>query len=367
MTSSPALRRATGDVTACGIVYAGLTAGTYLNAVDSGMLGSDEVQRRLWVGQAITLTALAVVVITGAVRAHRARRAMAGIVTDLARDGGELRRYLAAQLGDPGLVIAYPVEGGSRYVDSRGQPISVPEDGAVATPVRRNGVEVALLIHHAVLNSARTESLASAVGLALEYERLNAEARAQLADLRDSGERIVAAGDTERRRLERDMHDGAQQQLVSLVLRGRLLGARHPDDTSIAPAVVSLGTAAEQLRMTARRLSSVLLDTAGLPAALAALAESRPVTMGSMPSARLPALLETTVYLLAERASRDAGVAVSVTEADGTVTAVLDCDSEPELGDLVDRVTTLGGTLHQTTADTGRTIVTARWEGARTA
>lgn len=357
--------RAIGGATICGLLFAALTAGTYLNGLASGALGSDETDRRLWVGQAIALTALAVAVIAGAMSARRAHRAVTSVVTELARGGADLRADLAARLGDPALEIAYPVDGGTRYVDSRGERVSVAEDGrTVLTPVRRRGVAVAAVLHRSDLDADRVESLASVVGLALEHERLNAEARAQLVELRRSGERIVAAGDAERRRLERDLHDGAQQHMVSLVLRGGLIRARHPGDEGVATALTALTTAAEELRATARRLSSVVLDAAGLAAALSALAESRPLTVRSLPIGRAPALIEATIYLLAERASRDSSVDIAVAAEDESVTATLECASEPALAELADRVATLGGTLVEELTPTGTTIVTARWDRA---
>ena len=90
-----------------------------------------------------------------------------------------------------------------------------------------------MILHRSDLldNPELIEEVASAARLALENERLQAEARAQLEDLRSSRARIIEAGDAERRRLERDLHDGAQQRLVGLslalrLLRGRLGAAR---------------------------------------------------------------------------------------------------------------------------------------------
>ena len=133
------------------------------------------------------------------VRARRARVAVAAMVVELAQapPPGGLREALAGTLGDPALIIAYPLRDG-RHVDANGVPIEIEAtSGRATTALVRDGETVALLAHRAdLLGDPRfVEEVASAAGLAFEHERLEAEARAQLEELRTSRARLVAASD----------------------------------------------------------------------------------------------------------------------------------------------------------------------------
>ena len=125
---------------------------------------------------------------------------------------------LAGALGDPTLEIAYRLADG-QYVDASGRAVELPSDPARAvTPITADGKEVAVLVHDPALldEPALVESVRATAALVLEIERLAAEVRSQLAEVRASRERIVSAADAERRRIERNLHDGAQQRLVTL-------------------------------------------------------------------------------------------------------------------------------------------------------
>ena len=167
----------------------------------------------------------------------RSRLARGGLA-DLFRELGTLRGVrleagLAKVLGDPGLVLAYRVPGERSYLDGRGQPVVLPAPGGdrAAAPVERDGRELAMLIHDASLDDdpELVGAVAAAAAIALDDARLQAESEDRLAELRASRERIVAAGDAERRRLERNLHDGAQQRLVSVALQLRMIQRQHPD------------------------------------------------------------------------------------------------------------------------------------------
>ncbi len=118
---------------------------------------------------------------------------------------GELRSALAEALGDPGLELAYWLPDRGAYVDARGQPTGVdpPPAGKVATAVEHDGNRVAAILHDEDLASDRdlVRAVGAAAALTLENERLDAELRARLEELRASRARIVTAGDAERRRL----------------------------------------------------------------------------------------------------------------------------------------------------------------------
>ena len=103
------------------------------------------------------------------------------------------------------------------------------------TAVVRDAETIALLVHRDLLGDARVvEEVASAASVAFDNERLHAAARAQLAELRTSQARLVAASDRERQQLERDLHDGAQQRLVGLTLALRLTRARLGPESELA-------------------------------------------------------------------------------------------------------------------------------------
>jgi signal transduction histidine kinase len=181
-------------------------------------------------------------------------------------------------LGDPSLALAYWYPAESRYVDSDGRPVELPEPGAArsSTLIERDGQPVATVIHDPALhyNSALVDSVCAEAGLSLDNERLAAELRAKLAELQASRARLVQTADTERHRIERNLHDGAQQQLVSLKIA---LGLARQLVTSLPEAAELLtqaehqaAEALEDLRELARGIYPPLLADLGLRAALEA-------------------------------------------------------------------------------------------------
>ena len=162
----------------------------------------------------------------------RSRLSRAGAVSALVeRLGGvSVRDALADALGDPTLTLAYWLPRPGRYVDADGRPGGAAGAGrarAAATEIVRGGEPVAAIVHDAALleEPALVRAAGAAAALALENERLDAELRARYDELRASRARLVATGDAARRRLERDLHDGAQQRFVALALKLRL--AQH--------------------------------------------------------------------------------------------------------------------------------------------
>jgi signal transduction histidine kinase len=261
---------------------------------------------------------------------------------------GQLAATLAERLRDPSLRLAYPV-GDGRYTDADG--VSVEPGNQQATPIRLGGMQVAAVFHRPGLLDSPDQigDLVRATALGLDNERLRAQSLAQLADLRASGARVVAASDEERRRLERDLHDGTQQQLVGLLMAIRLAGSSRPDDAQLAFARMELEKTIDELRGLAHGLYPVLLTDAGLEPALSALSETRPIRIGALPSRRLSAVAETTVYRLIEKCSRAGRITVDVRATDAQVVA--DIAVEPMLDGLrsvADRVATLSGTLDVT-------------------
>ena len=354
--SSAARRRLVAPAVLAGSIYLALVAATFAASLDRGFVGSGALERRLWLAQAAALAALALAVAWGLARARRTRSSLTRLVVELAESppAGGLRDGLARALDDPELEIAYPV-GDGRYVDAGGRPVGVSavQDRA-ATPIIRDGRPVAVLLHRRGLldNPGLIEEVASAARLAFENERLQAEARAQLEDLRLSRARIVKAGDAERRRLERDLHDGAQQRLVGLSLALRLLRTQlQPDrDRQLAAcldeAEAELRQAVAQLRELAHGIHPAVLTDEGLGAALEALAEEAPLDLARLPHERFPPPVETAAYLVVAEAAKAGRARVSTAKRDGALVVEVEMDSEPEgFADLEDRVGALNGHL----------------------
>jgi signal transduction histidine kinase len=357
LRSTTARRRVTSPVLIPAVVYLMLVAWYFQHALDRGFLGNDAVDRRLWLGQAAALVALAVGVAWEWVRGRRTRSALARLVVELAASPppGGLGAILADTLDDPSLQLLYPLPDG-RHVDARGRPAQPRQEQAV-TPLVRGGRTVALLAHRPGLldDPGLVEEIAATARLALENERLQAQVRAQLKDLRASRTRIVEQGNAERRRLERNLHDGAQQRLVSLALSLRLarLGCEtETDAAALEQAEAEVRQALGELRGLAHGLYPAALTEEGLGAALEALAEqaSSPLALGPLPRERFDPKVEAAAYfVVAEtlKRSRPGRAAVDAARGDGRLVLEIVTDQQPpqELTDLEDRVGALDGQL----------------------
>ncbi len=208
-----------------------------------------------------------------------ARGAVAGLVVDLGGRGiaGDLRRALARALGDPSLELVFWFPSAARYVDGEGRPVELPtsDAGRVATVVERAVQPIAALLHDPALNenAELVDSVCAAAALTLENERLQVELRAQLVELQASRARLVEATESERRRIERDLHDGTQQRLVSLAMSLGLLDSKLPGDPHGAKPLAreareALVVALEELRELSQGIHPAVLSERGLSAAL---------------------------------------------------------------------------------------------------
>jgi signal transduction histidine kinase len=372
--SSPAARRLTGPVLLALAAYLGFVAAAYAHGIERGFLSNDDVDRELWAGQAAALLALALGVALAWARGLRARTSVARIVIELGDAGapGELRDALASALGDPSLEIAYPL-GHERHVDAHGRPVRLAEadgDGRAVTPLVRDGRPVAWLAHKAELRDdpGLLENVGAAAGLALDHERLQAQARAQLEQLRASRTRTVAAGDAERRRLERDLHDGAQQRLVVLSFALQLLRAELAGRGSeqIDAAERELRAALGELRDLARGIYPAVLFDEGLASALEALVETGTVSLAlaAVPDERVDPAVEAAAYFLVAAVARRTSatpVTVRATRTDGRLLIDLEGGrtSAGELVELEDRIGALDGELSVRHAATGSTTIRA--------
>lgn len=358
-------RRVVGGVCVAGAGLLLATAGSWANALDRGQLGTTALDRRLWLGQSIALVGSAAAVAWGLVRSRRTQRSLARLVVDLDRapPAGGLRAALADRLRDPGLLLAYRV-GEGRWVDAVACPVTWPVPPALAVTALDEAVGNTVIMHSAGLLDSPdlVEELRSTMGLALENERLQALALTQLQDLRASQARLIDAGDAERRRLERDLHDGAQQHLVGLLLALRLQQSDSDACSgALADAEAELRRAVDDLRELAHGLYPVVLHDEGLPAALRALAETRHLTVHGALPARLPLAVETTGYLLVARISTGIPGRVTVHLALADEALVVDVAASgpiDQLGEVEDRVVALGGRVVRSGGTEGRSRLT---------
>jgi len=244
------------------------------------------------------------------VRLHR----LAGAVCS-SPPPGSLAQVLRRALCDPVLEVLYWAPGREEYVDPAGHPATPPRDreGRRTTLVARQGQPVAALVHAPSLDGASLDrTLGAALRLALANEQLRAANLAELAELRSSSVRIVERAELERRRLERNLHDGAQQRLVSLALLVRMLLVQSSDVRAVQlaeRAALLTRLAVEELRRVARGIYPAVLSDGGLAAALHDVAESSvdlPIQLRSVPQGRYSRAVETTVYLVVAAAAKDA-------------------------------------------------------------
>ncbi len=262
----------------------------------------------------------------------RARMLQGGAVGELisrlgeAPRPGELRDALADALADPSLELVYWLPESARFVDAAGRAFALPQQGSgrAVTPVERDGETIAAIVYDASLTGARdhVRAVGAAAALALQNERLDAELRAKLEELRASRERMLSIGLEERRRLERNLHDGAQQRLVALALNLRVARSKLRQDPGGADALLAeagdeLDSALEELRELARGLHPAVLSERGLRTAIESLALRAPVPveLGPLPSERLPEAIELATYFVVSEALTNVAKYADATQA----------------------------------------------------
>ena len=293
--ASPPLRRALFPILVSGGVAIGLVAATLL----ASSLPYTGAPIKLQSAERLAFGVVPIAYLVGLFRARMGRVGVSDLIVELGRglEPGRLRDAIARSLRDPSLELGYWIRDPDEYVDVDGSPVSVvPTAGRAVTILERHGRKVAALVHDPALSEdpALLDAVSSAAGLALENERLLAELRAQLDEVRDSRARIVEAGVTERRRLERNLHDGAQQRLVTLSLHLRMAQETLHDDPPAAEAMLEgvgddLKQALEELRELARGLHPAVLTDRGLAPALQSLANRSPFPVADRRCSRAPA------------------------------------------------------------------------------
>ena len=321
--------------------------------------------------QVLGLIALPLALLWGLLRAQLARVHVGELVVGLERTPvTEIRDELARALGDESLQVAFWLPERNCYVDGAGAVLAVPEDGAhrAVTPIEYEGEPLAVLVHDPSLRDepALVAAVVAAARLALVNARLHAEVQAQLATVKESRARVVAAADEERRRIERDLHDGAQQRLVALALELRAAQRRadggDPElDRLLTTTADELQVAVDELRELAHGIHPGILTQGGLAHALEELASRMPLPVSvEATGERLPPDVEATAYFVASEAlanvCKHAGAAkasVRALHANGVLRVEVEddgaggatVDGGSGLRGLADRLESRGGRL----------------------
>jgi signal transduction histidine kinase len=332
-----------------------------------GFVSNDPTDRALWAAEVAALVLVAAGVAWARVRARRMRGRLARLVVDLGRSPppGGLRDQLARAFGDPSLQLLHARDDDSGWVNGDGRPADIPHDpDRQVTRLLARGRELSAVVHRPGLleDPAMATELADAARLALEHERLGAIRRAQLESLRASRERVVATADAERRSLERDLHDGAQQRLATLAVAIRLTRRQlacqdQRLDAELVAAEEGLREALAQLRELAHGLIPAVLAHEGLKPAVEALADRSPrLVVGELTGERCTAPVESAAYFVVAESLRRAGdgdVAVSARRENGRLLVRLEAAAgiAGSTTDLEDRVGAVGGTLTATAHD----------------
>jgi signal transduction histidine kinase len=383
--SGPA-RLSIAPVLAGGLVFVGASV-TQSVADEIGVHG--HAMDAIGFAHTLTLYVVPVGFLAGLLRVRMARSAIADLVVELGEtpEPAQLRRALVTALGDRTLeVVLWSADTGV-FVDGSGARVDSLEalaGGRAVTMLERDGAPLAAILHDPALleDPGLVASVAAAVRLTVENDRLTAEVQDQLAEVRASRARIVDATDAERRRIERNIHDGAQQRLVALSLalgraRSQAGNATNPElETTLAEASDEVRSALAELRELARGIHPSVLTQAGLEPAIRSLVDRAVVPTElrvDLPS-RLPDAVEAAAYFVVSEALTNAGkharagsacVALAVVDGDLVVEVSDDgCGgADPGRGSglrgLGDRVEAIGGRLDATSPAGGGTIIRA--------
>jgi signal transduction histidine kinase len=300
----PAVARALAAPVSVAAVAA-LSLSAWENVRAAGGLAGTRTDRLLWLATAVALGLVAAGLAWRPIRAVRLRAALGRLTVATAASAHDVRDVLSRALGDSGVRILWPHPETRAPLDLDGAlAATAAPPGRARTAVERSGRVVAWVEHRADLRAA-PELLTTAVrsaGLTLEREALRATKRLQVQDLHDSTRRLVSAGEAERRLLERDLHDGAQQRLLALgLMLTRARAAAPPELAGQLTAVEARAAATrDALRQIAHGIHSVTLAEGGLAEAVLALVQAHPggVAVEALPERRASAEAEAAVYRL---------------------------------------------------------------------
>jgi signal transduction histidine kinase len=328
----------------------------------------------LWAYQAV-LVLVAVGLFADLLWGRWTQAAITGLVVELGEpdEAGTLQAKLAHAIGDPSLLVAYRLPGSEGYVDETGRPLVLPAAAGsrIVTLLQEGGRQIGALVHDpAVLNdSGLINAVAAAAGVAVANARLQAEIRARVTEVEASRRRILAASDAERRRLERELRNGAERRLAHVT---ELLADCGP---LVADTQQELQAARAALAEFARGVHPRMLTEEGLAAALAELSQRCPVPVqASVPEDRLEPAVEVAIYFICSEALTNVAkyaqatqVAVRVERRAGLVAVrILDDGvgrADPARGSglrgLADRVEALQGRLWVESPPGGGTAILA--------
>jgi signal transduction histidine kinase len=365
IVASPPLRRALVPILVGSV---GILLGSVAVALDKFQI---QFETAMWLVLG-AYVAIPLVVLGGILRARLARLTVADLFVELRAEPSpdELRNALARALGDPSLELAYWLPQFQSWSDVEGRSVALPPEGGdrATTMIDRNGAHVAALIHDPALadQPELLEAVSAATGIALENGRLHVELRARLEELRGSRARVLEAGQKERQRLERNLHDGAQQRLIALSLDLSLLEQELETDdgtsSRLAHARQEIATSLGELREVARGIHPAVVSGHGLAVALEQLTARAPipVRLTVVVDERLPEAIEVAAYYLVSESlanvAKHANATTATVEVGRThgqvVVEIVDdgvggADSERGSGlrGLADRVEALGGRL----------------------
>jgi len=334
---APAARSVAAPVAAGAVIALVLSAVGNLRAADG--LASTATDRDVWLATTAALGLVGIGLAWRPIRAARVRAALGRLTVAASGGPEELRAALARACGDPTLtiVVPHPETGNPLTLDGHPAP-----PARARTAVERHGRLVAWLDHDPDVPAI--PEIARPAALTLEREALIASKRLQEEEVRASTARLVEAGDAERRRLERDLHDGAQQRLLAL-------GIAVERAPTAEAARTRLRTMREDLRRIAHGIHSVPLAESGLAEAVLALVDAAgaSVTVEALPDRRASAAAETALYRYVAaglRLGRDTRLAIE--EKDGALTATLqvdEADLTQALAHAGARIAAVGGEL----------------------
>lgn len=320
------------------IIWGGIAVGM-LGAVAGGHsldlpLGQvDPVARTLWLGHCVAVLAMSVGPATLVLTARATARRLTEVVLAAAPDAPVLVASLASAVGDPHLAVSYLRSDGSQ-VDADGRPLQPDPERAVMRLTRRNSAFAEIRYNPGLMGAADLlHAAASSAGVALERIAAAAQLRAEFADAANARARVVAAGDAERVRLERNLHDGAQQRLVTLAL---MIRAARPAASSATGEVLDrahdeIRRSLDELRILARGIFPTSLREGGLEAALRELGDHTAVpltvtgaigTTLPLPAAMAMYQLVVDVTRLAAGAAGSEAVTVELTQPDHATAAI---------------------------------------------
>ncbi len=341
-----------------------------------------------WVRRAtfVVIGMAPVAFLIGLLNARLARSAVGDLLVELRAEPApaDLRDAFARALGDRSLELAYWLPQFNSWADPAGRPVELPEpdSGRATTLIESDGAHLAALVHDASLDQEPEllDAVNAAAAIALENGRLHSELNARLEELRGSRVRVIEAGQKERQRLERNLHDGAQARLVALSLEVSLLEERFATDpdarSRLSQVRHEIARSLEELRDVARGIHPADLSGHGLAVALETLAADAPlpVRLNVGLDGRLPDQVEVAAYYVASESlaniakhAQATSASIDVARANGRIVVEIVDDgvggADPERGSgirgLADRVEALSGGLRVWTPRGGGTRVRA--------